>query len=420
MAEDIFFQQYIKSLSRLDLPSPPSFEERRSIYVGFWHVFSGKRAVPSFAVVDGSRFISAFRGGVKAVCSRALTQVYEGGRLVDDVKEIDVKVGRRLGRPSLYMRALELRCVKRALEKHPSISIAICDGDLYPQIHPALARFSEEEVEAYIAYLSAFLELYELAERRGILLIGVSKDSFVNYLRARIITASISKEDPGLGQRLARERSMRRIVRALASATSQTGVLKHYLSEAEAATSDEEAFDESASEPGISRPLILAPQPIYFGEEIEAGTRSWGVSRIRVRLRQSGLPFSEVTALLDRIYEMPPAILFYWRPWHGVGVYRVDVSGWGVGVKCKWEEVEGDCFLPDDEVPACMEIASTLNGLSPEPFAVKPLLDVDGLVRFDRGTFKECYEPLLIDALRRAGFKAVLTKRDIRELAVRE
>ncbi|MEM3618250.1 MAG: DNA double-strand break repair nuclease NurA [Candidatus Bathyarchaeia archaeon] len=420
MVEDVFLPDYLDALSRVGGFGSLFDESFRDAYLAFWRGFSVRcDEAPYFAVADGSRASTTFRGGVRAVCVRAIANVYDGKSLVASIPVVDVRVGHRLRRPSLYMRALEFKCLKSALEDFPKVSMAICDGDLYPLIHPVIVRITTQEVEAYVEYLRALYDLYEFTKHRGILLIGITKDSFVNYLRARILAAYVSKENPVLGQALARERSLRRIERVLASIKDQTEKVKLYLSEAGRATSDEEVFDEYTSDPGFSKPLVLAPQPIYLSEEIKAGTKSWRGSRIRRRLSLRGPPFSDVAEFLDRLYTLPPVVLSYWRPWHKIGVYRVDVGGWCLGVNEQWNDVESDYFLSEDRLDACERIFSILNGLSPEPFTVKPLLDADDLVRFDTKTYRECYEPLLIEALRKAEFKALLTKRDIRELMVR-
>lgn len=420
MAEDSFLPHYLDALSKIGGSGLPFNESFRDVYLTFWHGFDVKcDEAPSFAVADGSRASTTFRGGVRAVCVRAIANIYHSKSLVNSILRVDVRVGHKLRRHSLYMRALEFRCLKSALEDFPKVSMAICDGDLYPLIHPVMVRATTQEVEAYVEYLRALYDLYEFAKNRGILLIGVTKDSFVNYLRARILAVYVSKENPELGQALARERSLRRIERRLASTRDQTEKVKCYLSEAGRATSDEEVFDEYASDPGFSKPLVLAPQPIYLSEEIKAETKSWRGSRIRRRLSLRGPPFSDVAGFLDRLYASPPVVLSYWRPWHRMGVYRVDVGGWGLGVNEQWNDVESDYFLSENKMDVCERIFSVFNGLSPEPFTIKPLLDADDLVRFSTKTYRECYEPLLIEALRKAGFKALLTKRDIRELMVR-
>lgn len=420
MVEDIFLHDYLDALSRVSDFGSLFDESFRDVYSTFWHSFNVRYdEALYFAVADGSRASTTFRGGVRAVCVKAIANVYDGKSLVTSIPMVSVKIGHRLRRPSLYMKALEFKCLKSALEEFPKVSMAICDGGLYPLIHPVIVKITTQEAEAYVEYLKALYELYEFTKNRGILLIGVTKDSFVNYLRARILAAYVSEENPALGQALAHERSLRRIERMLASIKDQTEKVKLYLSEAGRATSDEEVFDEYTSDPGFSKPLVLAPQPIYFSEEIKAGTKSWRDSRIRRRLLLRGPPFSNIAEFLDRLYVLPPVVLSYWRPWHKIGVYRVDIGGWCLGVKEQWNDVEGDYFLPEDRLDACERIFSILNGLSPEPFTVKPLLDADDLVRFDTKTYRECYEPLLIEALRKAGFKALLTKRDIRELMVR-
>ncbi len=106
--------------------------------------------MPSFAVADGSGSSSTFRGGVRVAVVRAIANIYRCNGLVGSVCDVDVRVGHRLRRASLYMRALEFKCLKKALEDYEGVSMALCDGDLYLTIHPVLVRFTAQEVEAYV------------------------------------------------------------------------------------------------------------------------------------------------------------------------------------------------------------------------------------------------------------------------------
>jgi hypothetical protein len=422
MAEDSFFQQFLAAISKLGPISMPFDESFKDVYLSFWREFDGKSMeAPNFVVADGSGSSSTFRGGVRVAVVRAIANVYRCNGLVGSVYDVDVRVGHRLRRASLYMRALEFKCLKRALEGYDGVSMALCDGDLYPTIHPVLVRLTAQEVEAYVEYLKAFSELYRFAMERKILLIGITKDSFINYMGAQILANHILQENPDLGRVLSRVRSIKNIMRILSSLKDQLHNYPVYFNEAQrmSMSSDEEIFDEYATNPGFTTPLVLAPQPIYLSEEIKAGTRRWKDSRIRDRLMNAEPPLNEVALTLDRLYELPPVVISYWRPWHRLGVYRVDVAGWAFGLDVKWDSLEGDHFLNDEAMEKFRDVVAVLNGLSPEPFTVKPLLDADDLVRFSANTYKECYEPLIIEALRKAGLKALLTKRDLRELMVR-
>jgi hypothetical protein len=390
----------------------------RGAYLPLWYEFSDGGELPCYAVADGSIMSTTFRGGVRVAVARAMAQVYCRKVLVGDFPDVDVRVGHRLRRAALYMRALEYRCLRRAIEEHGDVSIAICDGALYPSIHPILIRLTEQEVEAYMEYLRAFHELYWLARERKLTLIGVAKDSFVNYLGVRILADQIAREDPEVGVELSHVRSARNIARRLAliKDSLKNGYIYYIMAEAMTMTSDEEILDRCTDKPGFTVPMALAPQPIYLSEEVKAGTRRWSESKIRNRLISAGPPLSEIALALDAIYKLPPIATSYWRPWHGLGVYRIDVCGCSLGLESVWDSVEGDYILNAEAAKKFSSVAALLNALSEEPFAVKPLVDIDELVRFNRNEYKESYEPLIINALARAGFKALLTKRDIREL----
>jgi len=415
----MFFQRFIDSVSYLESLSFSFDDSFRDIYMSCWIEFAEKTDnLPVFAVVDGSRGSTTFRGGLKVVCVRALANVYEGWNIVGNVFDVDVRVGQRLQGESFFMSALELKCLRKALEKYEGVTVALYDGSLYPTLHSLLVKFTSHQVQAYKEYLNSFYDLYKFAIEHDIVLVGVTKDSFVNYLAARVLADRISLENPELGKRLERLRSMASLRDEISK--SQLENRDVYLREVDrmSFSSDEETLDEFASKAGFTVPLVLAPQPLCLSEEVRAGTKKWTDAKIRERLLKAGPPFDHVVEALDRIYELPPVVMSYWRPYHGVGVYRLDVCGHFFGLNSKWNLTEADFFL-EESVEKLKHIIVLLNSLSPEPFAVKPLLDVDDLVRFKVKVYRECYEPIIVDALKKAGLKPLLTKRDLREMAVR-
>lgn len=425
MAEDVFLPLFLKALSEIDsLIVHTCNEFFKELYSSLWHNFNKSTVCTgNFVVCDGSYQISELQGGTRIVYARALAHKYKGNKLVEPFPDIYIKVGHRLKRVSLYMKALELRSLKLALESCCNGSLAIYDGSLYPTLPPVIAKFTQQEIEAVTEWLNALYQLYHYSFEHKHLLLAISKDSYVSYLRVRTLVSSLASEDPDLGQVLSRERSLRRIAKRLRELvqtefSSKRELLKTYLTEFERPTSDEEALDESTSEPGLSTSLKLAPQPIYLGEEVKAKTKDWWSSVMRRRLRASQ-ELKCISDVLDHLYSLPPIAIFYWRPWHGVGVYRVDVAGWNLGITDRWGDMGGDSFTSSNAFENCKKIAAILNGLSPEPYAVKPLTDVDTLVRLDGRTYRECYEPLIMEKLRSLGLKAYPTKRKIREFVLR-
>jgi len=424
LAEDIFFLLFSKALSNLKVTAVEISEYLKNIYASHWCTFRDKdeKYPGSFVVADGSYQSTAFQGGVRALCVRAIANRYEGNVLANYYPDVAVKLGFRLKRASLYMKALELKCLRRALNDCSDGSIAIHDGTIYPTISPkSLAGVTEQEVDAILEWLGSLYELYKFAMDHGHVLLGVVKDSHVNYLRSRILVRCIADVDYKLGEAISRERSLKNIASCLREALSASpnDALEEFLREAELMTSDEEVFEICTSEPGFTKPLLLAPQPLYLSEEVKAGTRNWRESRLRSRLESSSL-LKPVSGVLDRIYSLPPILMFYWRPWHGYGVYRVDVASWVLNVGLRSDEMEGDRLIDDlDLVEKCRKIVSALNSLSPEPYAVKPLTDADELVRLRRSVYQESYEPVLIDYLRGEGLRAHPTKRARRETVLR-
>ncbi|MEM0010876.1 MAG: hypothetical protein QXT84_04180 [Candidatus Bathyarchaeia archaeon] len=115
MVEDIFLHDYLDALSRVSDFGSLFDESFRDVYSTFWHSFNVRYdEALYFAVADGSRASTTFRGGVRAVCVKAIANVYDGKSLVTSIPMVSVKIGHRLRRPSLYMKALEFKCWKSA------------------------------------------------------------------------------------------------------------------------------------------------------------------------------------------------------------------------------------------------------------------------------------------------------------------
>jgi hypothetical protein len=164
MAEDVFLPLFLKALSEIDnLMVHTCNEFFKELYSSLWHNSNESTVCTgNFVVCDGSYQISELQGGTRIVYARALAHKYKGNKLVEPFPDIYIKVGHRLKRVSLYMKALELRSLKLALESCYDGSLAIYDGSLYPTLPPVIAKFTEQEIEAVTEWLNA---LYQWSER---------------------------------------------------------------------------------------------------------------------------------------------------------------------------------------------------------------------------------------------------------------
>lgn len=414
LAENVFLGIFLKELSELKpLKSNVCEESFKKLYRSLWVEFaqSSEYAV-NYTVCDGSYQTSEFRGGISIVYTRALAHQYQGNKLVDSIPQISIKAEQGPQHASYYMKALELRTLQASLQGCPDESLAIYDGTLYPILPPDIAKFSDQEAEACSEWLEALQKLYEYSLNHRHLLLSISKDSRVSYARVRALVTSLRNVDPHLAEIASMEQSRKRIAEMLRGMGPH---LKNYLQEFERPTSDEEVFEDLAPRAGFSKALVLAPQPIHLGEEVEAKTKRWETSVMRRRLKSSR-KLGRVLRSLDHLFSLPPLAVFYWKPWHNIGTYRVDVGSWQLGVKDRWGDMQEDYFASDDAVDHCKRAVEVLNCLSKEPYAVKSLTDVDTIVRITGKTYRDCYEPLIADKLKSFGLKVRPTKRRIREM----
>lgn len=167
-------------------------------------------------------------------------------------------------------------------------------------------------------------------------------------------------------------------------------------------------------------PLVLAPQTLYL-ETGQEEKRNWWNSRLRSKMSKSKNELlHEIVKLLDEIYNLPPLATICWKPHHGLEVYRVDIAGWNLKVKEKCGDLNENMLIKNEEaLECCKEVVAKLNVLSATPTVLKPLMDVDSLVRIDNLIYRDVYEPILINELKKAGLKAKLRKRRFREILLR-
>jgi len=428
MAEESFFSMFAEKLPKSikDLvPMEPHGSWARSLYLSRWNPYSASSNPNSAVVVcDGSLGESSFMGGLVAWVARAVAHIYARDGSVATMPDVAVEVGYMLEGQSLFMKSLELQVLRKAVEKalwdHKRV-FAVFDGSLYLTFFHYLPRL-ESVVGMFERYLKELGLLLQLSREDGVAILGLSKDSDVSYLRARILLDALLGVDADVGRELAlRERSVRRIAERLRSRVEglpKESLLRSYLMEFELGFSDEGLYSEIASEPGFTTPLLLAPQTHFVTEEIERGTRSWWESTFRKRLERSE-KLSPLMGALDGFYALPPIAIFYWKPRPELGAYRVDTPSNLLGYRGDCGSLQEDIFTDDRGLEAVQSLVATLNWLSREPYVVNPLTEVDAIVRFDRRLYKQAYEPVIIEELRKKGFKIFPRKRSVRDFVLR-
>jgi hypothetical protein len=432
MSEELFYSEFSQKLAdALNSLRPYGALDNlwaKDLYLSKWIDFRDSMAFDDAIVsCDGSVADSSFSGGLTVWYARALAHIYRSGESLTPLPVSDVRVGYRMKGKTLFMRTLELRALRYAVEKCLKSSskeiLALYDGNLYLTFlhHPPYLEQMVDVLEAYVRELRALLTM---VLEHDVKLIGISKDSDARYVRARLLLEALMQEDVKLGYEVARERSVVRIAEKLKSLVglvneSKKAMLENFFREFNAELSDEELYDIIAKGPGFTRPLVLSPQTFYISEEVKAGTTSWwdSVFRARIKQRESLAP---VTEALDDLYRLPPVSVLYWRPHHGLGIYRLDIPSSLLGISEKWGDIGGDRFIEGSSwLDSVKTAVSILNGLSPEPYFVKPLMEVDQIVRLDRKLYSQVYEPVLTAELRKRGLRAMTRKRRIRDLVIR-
>ncbi|MEM2088169.1 MAG: DNA double-strand break repair nuclease NurA [Thermoproteota archaeon] len=425
MTEEQFFQMFLDrlresvgKLTPLELQSSPF----KNSYLSKWNPCEDS-AQPSGAIVacDGSIGESSFSGGLVVLIARAIAHIYtpEGG--LKSIMEVDTEANYKLQGRSLFMKTLELRVLRKALEKtlqeHEAV-LGIFDGSLYLTFlhHREHLRRVAWVFEKYVRELASLLKL----TGKNTVIIGLSKDSDINYLRAKIMLDVVKSLSTELMAEVKRGRSIKRIRERLAGKAEfepKGSMLRTCIEELEKDLSDEGVYGELAPNPGFTTPLLLAPQTLFLTGESKA--RSWWDTGFR-GLLENDVALKGILEALDEYFSTTPIALSYWRPAGMLGVYRLDVSSSLLGCEGSCGDLSDDKFMDDEAALKRMRgIISFLNWMKQGPHVVYPLVEVDTIARLDRTLYKNAYEPVIVDELKRRGFKVSPRRRSIRDMVLR-
>jgi len=418
MAEEQFFSMFMERLREEVEKLPPqdlttSFTQH--IYAKHWNTCD-RCNEPDYPIIvcDGSPGSSLFSGGLTFWVARAVAHTYVKGTLVKATPDVEVKAGYRLEGQSFFTKAVELGALRRAVEeavKEYGKAFAIYDGSFYLVFlhHRPYIEAGREALERYVSELSSLLQL---GMKDDVKILGVSKDSDVTYLRAHIILEELLELDV---PELSYYRSIRQMREKMSEETKlllNTDSLRGFLKEIEFDISDEALYDKLMKDAGFTTPLILAPQTCYATQEVKMGRRRWNDANLWVRPPETLIPlFKEI----GRLYGLPPIAVTYWKPRHCLRTYRLDVPSNLLGYDAECGDLTSDKFADSNVVDRMKDLVATLNWLDREAYGIRPLVDVDEIVRLVRRRYKTAYEPVISEELKSHGFDAKPRKRSVRE-----
>lgn len=194
------------------LSNTPSDEIENLLAKGMqahWHPFESKKIqnmvqnISNVAAVDGSRAIRALSSGADWVIAQALLIGTNGRR----VFAADTLVLRgEIERPAvdrcaaLLMRSLELDLAVKYVERGEGRTL-ILDGSLYADLPYLLYRLAIRGYEDLpLKVLEQYLELYDLCQKRDVLLLGLSKSARSAVLGQALLDESRSQASSLLQQ----------------------------------------------------------------------------------------------------------------------------------------------------------------------------------------------------------------------------
>lgn len=183
------------------------------------------------------------------------------------IPNVEVPVGYDLGGKSIFMKTVELETlaqgVERAVEKNGK-AFAVYDGNLSLFLPARYLQRLQPLAALFERHVRAITKCFQLLQQDRLELVGVSKDSNVTYLRARLILNVLLQTNPELGEMMRREqRSLRLMARRLTEIVEHEGAtssLRPYLNELTQPISDEALYSELAPEAGYTTPYTTPAQ----------------------------------------------------------------------------------------------------------------------------------------------------------------
>jgi hypothetical protein len=421
----LFAQKLKQSVDKLPARSKPDEWAKRS-YLNEWHPFDAfSEPKGSIVSCDGSIGESIFSGGLEAWVARAVAHIRPQNGTMTSVPNVEVPVGYSLGGKAIFLKTVELETLGQAAERSANESgkvFAVYDGNLSLFLPARYLQRLQPLAQLFERHVKALAKCFSLIQEGRLELVGISKDSNVTYLRARLILNVLLQAKPELGEMMRRERrSLRLMARRLAEIVEHEGAkspLRPYLNELNQPISDEGLYSELASQAGYTTPLLLGPQTRFFAAEVEKGTNDWWDSSFRKHLGGSSALEGLRTAL-DELYSLPPVAISYWKSRPGLATYRIDIPSSMLGQKVRTGDLKENVLADEEATNSMRELIAKLNWLSQGANVVAPLAEVDAIARLDRRLYHGSYEPLIIKELGHKGHNVRLSKRRIRDHVMR-
>lgn len=430
MIEEEFYSLFAQKLRQSVEKLPPRIEPEewaKKGYLNKWHSFD-ELSEPDESIVscDGSIGESVFSGGLEAWVVRAVAHVLQKNATMISIPNIEVPVGYDLVGKSIFMKTVELETLAQAMEKAAAQNgkvVAVYDGSLSLFVPSRYIQRLQPFAKEFERHVKALTRCFKLVQPGRIELVGISKDSRVRYLRARIVLDSLLQTHPEMEEIVRRsQRSLKLMASRLSEIVERDGAnspLRPYLVELKQPVSDEELYSELALEAGYTTPLLLGPQTrffFYFTSKSQAPTDWWN-SPFRKTLEDDP-ELEGLRTALDELYSQPPIAISYWKNRPGSMTCRIDVPSALLGQGMKAGDLNENKLADEPAASLMSGIVGKLNWLS-QSGSVAPLTEVDAIVRLDRRLYRSSYEPLIIRELSSKGHGARLTKRRIRDYVMR-
>ncbi len=404
-----------ESLEKLLLLSRDSLELYQDLFRKYWRLLPQTEEFKGEVIaVDSSDGVIEHKEGVVIHICRALALSNRG----IEERELEItpfyptdNVGLTVFRSRMrehLEHILALKCLRKI--SSGDNSVILIDGSLYGR----MAHLPKDsEIPGYqgfmLDYIRVYSELFEEAQEKNVLVIGLSKDSKSRIYKRVLLFEELTKKigESSLGGEISCQiieawnalwKNPKQSLEKLKSIKGVPPWVKEMLREALAPRPDIQLITRLIDKPGYTVPALLktpAPALDSLVNAIEKGELRKYIERSfsNAIAEAESVVYKKALKILPRILQYPDIVMFYYLPKKGDIPIRVDAPAWILGDNVK---TSSRFAILEGFENRLEQLLSLLNQLYAGPRHYNVLMeDVDSKVKLRMSDILKIYEPIL-------------------------
>jgi len=403
----------------------------RDSFLKVWRELSqgmGREYRGAVVAVDSGRAVKEYANGAFLYICRAIGVTSWGEEYREVAADSFAVSGPREQRGNLVgfrSEHCEHQVALKALrEAEGEVGAVLLDGSLYGRAMHIPAVFDYPgEADLYLRYMEAFSKLLEECHRRGVILMGVSKDSLASHL-TKLLLGDVRKRllknlaphlppeqmellSEELGQAREKRYPISRLVRDLPLTDGQRRDLWSLVVELRSPRPDFALVEAWAETAGYTLPVELYPDVPLFTYDAKSFAKEPGkyVTR-RFEGAMAEWPGGEedfrdwAVGVMGKVFNFPVFITFCIKLGPRDTPMRVDVPAFCLGRDTRVSDLKASRLLdpPPDEMEQLLQLLSGCYG-GPDLYNVW-LVKADQEARLPERDVRSLYEPLVERELR--------------------